>query len=65
MDYTTQMDAARKGIYTEELKAVAKKEHMDLAELCALVAAGKAIIPCNKNHRCIRSEERRVGKECL
>ena len=26
--YTTQMDAARKGIITPQLKAVAEKEHM-------------------------------------
>ena len=44
MDYTTQMDAARKQIYTEEMKEVAKKENMDIGELCRLVAEGKAII---------------------
>ena len=27
-NYTTQMDAARKGIVTPELKSVAEKEHM-------------------------------------
>ena len=27
-EYTTQMDAARKGIVTPEIKAVAEKEHM-------------------------------------
>ena len=27
-NYTTQMDAARKGIVTPEIEAVAKKEHM-------------------------------------
>ena len=31
MDYTTQMDAARKGIITKELQAVAEKEQMDTA----------------------------------
>lgn len=51
MQYTTQMDAARKGIYTEEMKAVAKKEQMDIEKLCALMAEGKVIIPCNKNHK--------------
>ena len=29
MSYTTQMDAARKGILTKEMKAVAKKENFD------------------------------------
>ena len=28
MEYTTQMDAARKGIATPQMKAVAEKEHM-------------------------------------
>ena len=31
MDYTTQMDAARKGIITKELQAGAEKEQMDTA----------------------------------
>ena len=51
MDYTTQMDAARKQIYTKEMKEVAKKENMDIGELCRLIAEGKAIIPCNKTTR--------------
>ena len=38
MDYTTQMDAARKGIITKELQAVAEKEQMDTARLMQLVA---------------------------
>ena len=29
-NYTTQMDAARKGILTPEIKAVAQKEHMSV-----------------------------------
>ncbi len=54
MEYTTQMEAARNGIYTEEMKAVAQKENMEVGELCRLLAEGRAIIPCNKNHRGIR-----------
>jgi phosphomethylpyrimidine synthase len=53
MDYTTQMDAARKGIITKEMEAVAKKEYMDVNELVKLVACGKIIIPANKNHKCL------------
>lgn len=53
MEYTTQMDAARKGIITPELKIVAKKEKMDEKELMDLVAKGQAIIPTNKNHKCL------------
>ena len=33
MEYTTQMDAARKGIITKELASVAKSEGMDEQEL--------------------------------
>ncbi len=53
MEYTTQMDAARKGICTNEMEIVARKEHMAPEQLMALMAEGKAIIPCNKKHTCI------------
>lgn len=52
-EYTTQMDAARKGIVTKEMEAVAKKEQMDINELMKLMAEGKVIIPCNKLHTSI------------
>ena len=42
--YTTQMDAARKGIATEQMKTVAEKEHMPLDRLMQLVAEGKVNI---------------------
>ncbi len=51
--YTTQMEAARKGIITEELKKVAEKERMTVDELMSLVAAGKVVICANKKHKCI------------
>lgn len=50
MQYTTQMDAARKGIITKEMQAAAKKEQMDVRQLMALMAKGQVIIPCNKRH---------------
>lgn len=53
MNYTTQMDAARKGIATKELQAVAEKEHMAVEKLMELVASGKVAIPANKNHTCL------------
>ena len=43
MEYTTQMDAARKGIITKEMECVAAKEHMDINELVKLVACGIVI----------------------
>ena len=51
--YATQMEAARKGIVTPELEAVAKKERMTIEELLPLVAAGKAVIPANRLHTCL------------
>lgn len=55
MDYTTQMDAARHGIITPEMKKAAEKENISPEKLCELVAAGTAIIPCNKLHKCINA----------
>lgn len=54
MEYSTQMDAARKGIITKELSYVAENEGMGEQELMELVASGKAIIPANKRHTCIK-----------
>lgn len=48
--YTTQMDAARKGILTDEMKIVAKKESMAPDVLMERMAKGTIIIPRNKNH---------------
>lgn len=51
--YTTQMDAARKGIITPEMEKVAAKEHMDAEKLRGLIAKGQVIIPANKNHKAL------------
>ena len=53
--YTTQMDAARQQIITEEMKAVAAYEQLDEKEVCRLVAAGELVIPANKHHKCRKS----------
>ena len=50
MKYSTQMDAARKGIITPQMQAVAAKEKMDPQRLRELVAKGQVVIPANKNH---------------
>ena len=55
-DYTTQMDAAKKGIITPELSKVAQKEHMSKEELLPLVASGKVVIPANRLHTCLDPE---------
>ncbi len=54
--YTTQMDAARKGIVTPEMKRVAEKERMDVEELRQRIAKGTIIIPANINHKNIEPE---------
>lgn len=56
MNYTTQMDAARKNVITEEMKAVSEKEHMDIQKLKNLIAEGKIVIPANKNHKSLSAE---------
>ena len=50
-EYTTQMDAARKGIITEQMKIVAEKEFMPVEKLRELVAEGKVAICANKLHK--------------
>ena len=50
MTYATQMDAARQGIVTSQMNIVARKEKMAPETLRDLIAAGKVIIPANRNH---------------
>jgi phosphomethylpyrimidine synthase len=56
MNYTTQMDAARKGIITKEMEIVAKKENIDVNILADKIAKGTVVIPANKNHKSIDPE---------
>ena len=51
--YTTQMDAARQGIITPEMKEVAKKEYRTEEEIRDLVAKGQAVICANRLHACL------------
>lgn len=53
MEFATQMEAARKGFLTEEMKTAAQKEGIPAERLMALIAEGKAIIPRNRNHKAI------------
>ncbi|ERT58360.1 phosphomethylpyrimidine synthase ThiC [Megasphaera vaginalis (ex Srinivasan et al. 2021)] len=62
MHYTTQMDAARKGIVTKQMEIVAKKEQMPIETLMNLIAEGKVAIPANKNHTSLDPEA--VGMNC-
>ena len=49
-NYATQMEAARKGIVTPQMEAVAHKERMNVQKLMGLMAEGKVVIPCNRAH---------------
>lgn len=55
-EYTTQMDAARKGIVTDQIEEVAKKEQMPTEQMMKLVAEGRVAIPSNKRHTCLKPE---------
>jgi len=55
--YTTQMDAAKKGIITDEMRIVAEKEGVHVEKLRELVASGKVVIPANKNHKKLEPQE--------
>lgn len=55
-EYTTQMDAARKGIVTEQMRQVAEKEYMPVETLRQLVAEGKVAIPANRLHKSLNPE---------
>ena len=54
--YKTQMEAAKKGIITPEMKTVAEKEYKTPEEIMQSVAKGEVCIPCNINHTSISAE---------
>lgn len=56
MEYTTQMDAAKKGIITPEMEIVAAKENIDVKILAERVARGTVVIPANKLHSALSPE---------
>lgn len=55
-EYKTQMEAAKRGIVTPEMKTVAKKEFMEPEKLMALVAKGQVAIPANVGHTSLSAE---------
>lgn len=55
-NYSTQMEAAKAGIITPEMKTVAKKEYIEEEKLRQLVAKGCVAIPCNVNHKALCAE---------
>lgn len=51
--YHTQMEAARKGIITDEMRIVSQKEYRTAEEIRELVAKGRVVICANKLHKCL------------
>lgn len=56
MKYKTQMEAAKHGFVTDEMKIVAEKEGVSTDYLLENIAIGEIIIPRNKNHNSISPE---------
>lgn len=50
MSFQTQMLAARRGVLTPQMQAVAAKEGLKPEDLQALLAVGTAVIPANRMH---------------
>ncbi len=56
MVFKTQMEYAKNGIITPEMKVVAEKEFISPEKLCSLIAKGEVVIPCNIRHKSISPE---------
>ncbi len=54
-EYTTQMDAARKGIFTPQMAQVLENESISRSQLMDRVALGHIAIPANRNHLCLNA----------
>ena len=62
----TQLEAARSGFVTDEMKRVALREpHLTAEHIRAEVAAGRMIIPANKVHLTYRLEPMAIGRASL
>lgn len=55
-DYSTQMEAAKKGIITPEMEIVSAKEEINVDKLMELVACGQVAIPANIYHNSLSPE---------
>lgn len=53
-EYTTQMDAARKGVITPQMLAAAEHEGIAPERLREQLAAGQAVLPANRGHQCLK-----------
>ncbi len=60
---STQLDSARLGIVTEEMKRVSEREpHLSAEEVRDEVAAGRMVIPANKTHLGFRLDPMCIGR---
>src|SRR5579864_44617 len=57
----TQIEAARKGVVTEEMRYVAEREDLDAELVRDEVARGRMVIPANKVHLTKRLEPMCIG----
>src|SRR3984957_20314832 len=57
----TQMEAARKGVVTDEMRYVAEREDLDAELIRDEVARGRMVIPANKVHLTKRLEPMGMG----
>src|SRR5881392_4230300 len=57
----TQLEAARQGTITEEMRFVAEREDLDAELIRAEVARGRMVIPANKVHLQKRLEPMGIG----
>ena len=48
--YSTQMEAARRGIVTPQIERVSRREHREVEWMMDKMAQGRIVIPANHNH---------------
>jgi phosphomethylpyrimidine synthase len=60
----TQLESARQGLITEEMRFVAAREDLDPELIRAEVARGRLVIPANKVHLQKRLEPMGIGVAC-
>ncbi|MCS6857647.1 MAG: phosphomethylpyrimidine synthase ThiC [Sandaracinaceae bacterium] len=59
----TQLEHARLGIVTPEMRAVAERErHLTPEQVRDEIAAGRMILPCNHRHRGLKLEPMAIGR---
>lgn len=55
-EYTTQMDAASKGIITPQMKQILAEEPISETDLLKKIAEGRIAVPANRNHKCLSAK---------